>query len=47
MKCPKKKKKLDPGTENKQEKCVLDRVADREEIMIHGLFTGTLNLRNK
>lgn len=39
--------KIGPGTENKQEKCVLDSVADREEIMIHGLFTGTLDLRHK
>lgn len=45
---PKKKTyKIGPGTGNKQEKCDLDSVADREEIMIHGLFTGTLDLRHK
>lgn len=39
--------KIGPGTENKQDKCVSDSVADREEIMIHALFTGTLNLLHK
>lgn len=52
MKCSKKTKtkktyKIGLGTENKQEKCVLDSVADREEIMIHGLFTRRLDLRQK
>lgn len=43
----KKTYKIGLGTENKQEKCVLDSVADREEIMIHGLFTRRLDLRQK
>lgn len=47
-KCSKQKTcKIGPGTENKQEKCVLESAADREEIMIHALFTGTLDLVHK
>lgn len=47
-KCSKQKTcKIGPGTENKQQKCVLGSAADREEIRIHALFTGTPNLVHK